>query len=93
MGRGDESLITKSRSHDQDGRHAHIILCTSSYLNNRTLPSFSSVLGVKCGAHLCCNTCCDYVQLISIELSLLVNYARNGRIYCNLISRIPGILQ
>ena len=24
MGRGDESLITKSRSHDQDGRHAHI---------------------------------------------------------------------
>ena len=24
MGRGDESLIAKSRSHDQDGRHAHI---------------------------------------------------------------------
>ena len=32
MGRGNESLIAKSRSHDQDGRHAHIwyqteILC------------------------------------------------------------------
>ena len=26
MGRGDESLIAKSRSHDQDGRHAHIWL-------------------------------------------------------------------
>ena len=26
MGRGDESLIVKSRSHDQDGRHAHIWL-------------------------------------------------------------------
>ena len=24
MGRVDESLITKSMSHDQDGRHAHI---------------------------------------------------------------------
>ena len=24
MGRGDGSLIAKSRSHDQDGRHAHI---------------------------------------------------------------------
>ena len=24
MGRGDKSLIAKSRSHDQDGRHAHI---------------------------------------------------------------------
>ena len=24
MGRGDESLIAKSRSHDQDGRHVHI---------------------------------------------------------------------
>ena len=24
MGRGDESLIAKSRSHDQDGRHTHI---------------------------------------------------------------------
>ena len=24
MGRGDESLIAKSMSHDQDGRHAHI---------------------------------------------------------------------
>ena len=69
------------------------ILCTSSYLNNRTLPPFSSVLGIKCGVHLCCNTCCDYIQLISVELPLLVNYARNGRIYCNLIPRIPGILQ
>ena len=26
MGRGDESLIAKSRSHDQDGCHAHIWL-------------------------------------------------------------------
>ena len=26
MGRGDESLIAKSRSHDQDGLHAHIWL-------------------------------------------------------------------
>ena len=26
MGRGDESLIAKSRSHDQDGRHTHIWL-------------------------------------------------------------------
>ena len=26
MGRGDESLIAKSRSHDQEGRHAHIWL-------------------------------------------------------------------
>ena len=24
MGKGDESLIVKSRSHDQDGCHAHI---------------------------------------------------------------------
>ena len=24
MGRGDESLVAKSRSHDQDGRHAYI---------------------------------------------------------------------
>ena len=24
MGRGDESLVAKSRSHDQDGRQAHI---------------------------------------------------------------------
>ena len=24
MGRGNESLIAKSRSHDQDGRHTHI---------------------------------------------------------------------
>ena len=69
------------------------ILCTSSYLNNRTLPPFSYVLGVKCGVHLCCNTCCDYIQLISVELPLLVNYARNGQIYCHLIPRIPGILQ
>ena len=69
------------------------ILCTSSYLNNRTLPPFSYVLGVKCGVHLCCNTCCDYIQLISVELPLLGNYARNDRIYCNLIPRISGILQ
>ena len=69
------------------------ILCTSSYLNDRTLPPFSYVLGVKCGVHLCCNTCCDYIQLISVELPLLGDYARNGRIYCNLIPRIPGILQ
>ena len=26
MGRGDKSLIAKSRLHDQDGRHAHIWL-------------------------------------------------------------------
>ena len=26
MGRGDESLIAKSRSHDEDGRHVHIWL-------------------------------------------------------------------
>ena len=26
MGKGDESLNAKSRSHDQDGRHAHIWL-------------------------------------------------------------------
>ena len=31
MGRDDESLIAKSRSHDQDGRHAHI------YSNQRTI--------------------------------------------------------
>ena len=73
--------------------HKVPILCTSSYLNNRTLPPFSYVLGVKCGVHLCCYTCCDYIQLISVELPLLGNYARNGRIYCNLIPRIPGILQ
>ena len=76
------------------GQHfLHTILCTSSYLKNRTLPPFSNVLGVKCGVHLCCNTCCDYIQLISVELPLLGNYARNGWIYCNLIPRIPGILQ
>ena len=69
------------------------ILCTFSYLNHRTLPPFSCVLGVKCGVHLCCNTCCEHVQLISIELPLLCNYARNGQIYCNLIPRIPGVLQ
>ena len=74
-------------------RKTHYILCTSSYLNNRTLPPFFYFLGVKCGVHLCCNTCCDYIQLISVELPLLVNYARNGQIYCNLIPRIPGILQ
>ena len=67
------------------------ILCTSSYLNYRTLPPFSYVLGVKCGVHLCCNTCCDYIQLISVELPILGNYARNGQTYCNLIPRIPGI--
>ena len=71
----------------------YYILCTSSYLNYRTLPPFSYVLGVKCGVHLCCNTCCDYIQLISVELPILGNYARNGQTYCNLIPRIPGILQ
>ena len=73
--------------------HKVSILCTSSYLNNRTLPPFSSFFGVKCGVHLCCNTCCDYIQLISVELHLPGNYARNGHIYCNLIPRIPGISQ
>ena len=34
MGRGDESLIVKSRSHDQDGRHNHIWL---QPLNQRTI--------------------------------------------------------
>ena len=29
MGRGDESLIAKSRSHDQDGRHAHSMVKTT----------------------------------------------------------------
>ena len=72
---------------------ANNILCTSSYLNNRTLPPFSYFLGVKCGVHLCCNTCCDYIQLISVELPILGIYARNGQIYCNLIPRIPGSLQ
>ena len=47
--------------------------------------------GGKCGVHLCCNTCCEHVQLISIELPLLANYAWNGQIYCNWIPRIPGI--
>ena len=29
MGRGDESLIAKSRSHDQDGRHAQYMVKTT----------------------------------------------------------------
>ena len=37
MGRGNESLIVKSGSHDQDGRHAHIWLKTlkNHLLQNR----------------------------------------------------------
>ena len=65
------------------------ILRTFSYLNYRTLSPFSNVLGVKCGIHLCCNTCCEHMQLISIELPLLGNYASNGQINCNWIPRIP----
>ena len=34
-----------------------------------------------------------YSLSISVELPLLGNYARNGPIDCNLIPRIPGILQ
>ena len=46
----------------------------------------------KRGVHLCCNTCCEHMQLIYIELLLPGDNAKNGLIYCNLIPRIPGNL-
>ena len=50
MGRGDESLIAKSRSHDQDGRHAHIWLKTfkNLLLQNRQA-NFHETLYVEFG--------------------------------------------
>ena len=50
MGRGDESLIAKSRSHDQDGRHAHIWLkpLKNLVLQNR-LADFHETLYVASG--------------------------------------------
>ena len=50
MGRGDESLVAKSRSHDQDGRQAHIWLkpLKNLLLQNR-LADFHETLYVALG--------------------------------------------
>ena len=48
--------------------------------------------GGKCGVHLCCNTCCENMQLINIELALIGdNTYRNRLLTYNLVHRIPGI--
>ena len=45
---------------------------------------------VKCGVNICSNTCCEHMQLINIELR---DYTNNGLITCNLILRVPCILE
>ena len=59
------------------------ILCKSSYLTDRIYSPFSFFFfffffffgggggwGAGCGARLCCNTRCEYIQLIGVELPL-----------------------
>ena len=49
MGRGDESLIAKSRSHDQDGRHVHIWLKPLKNLLQNRWADFHETLYVASG--------------------------------------------